>query len=203
MSTDKLTDEQVLQLIQTRRTCYQFLDKTAFPLDKEKLNLCLQAALYAPNHKLTQPWRFWVLGDQTKTAIANVYADLRAKKRAITDPECYPTFYEKGLQKFTAIPTVILVGQVLNDDKVVRKEDYAACACAIQNFQLMAWQQSIGVQWSTGPIIDDARTYEILNIDANQIQLIGALYLGNIDGSCQPNQNIKRKSVNQVTEFCP
>lgn len=193
--------QSLLNLIQSRRTCYQFLDKNIHPVEDIKLDICLQAAIWAPNHKLTQPWRFWVIGDKTKAQLAHIYADNRAGKKSQSDASCYQNFYDKALAKFLAIPKVILVGQKLDEDNTVRTEDYAACACAIQNFQLMAWQQNMGVQWSTGPIINDDRSYQALLLDNNKIQIIGALYLGNIDENCQPKSQPKRKAVNQVTEY--
>lgn len=196
----KQDTQQVLDLICSRRTCYQFLEKSQNPIDKEALNHCLKAAIHAPNHKLTQPWRFWVLGDNSKQKLAHIYADNRAQKKA-KDPSCYDTMYESAIAKFAKIPQIVLVGQLKTDNPVTAKEDYAACSCAIQNFQLMAWQQSIGVQWSTGPILQDQRTFDALDIDSQKVELIGALYIGNIDCNCVPNSNLKRKSVEEVTEF--
>ncbi len=201
MTKSILDSEQVLDLIKSRRTCYQFLDKQLYPLEAEKIHQCLQAAVYAPNHKLTQPWRFWILGEQFKKELASIYADNRAGKKAISDDDCYQCFYDKAIEKFSKIPQVILVGQQLSDNPVVVKEDYAACSCAIQNFQLMAWQLGIGVQWSTGPVISDSRTYQALDIDQSQIELIGVLYLGNIDENCQPNPTNNRKTVEEVTTY--
>ncbi|BCN92245.1 nitroreductase [Thiomicrorhabdus immobilis] len=201
MEFNQINTESLLNLIKSRRTCYQFLDKEIYPLDDTKLNNCLQAAIWAPNHKLTQPWQFYVVGEKLKNRLAEVYADNRASKKSQTDTECYAGFYQKALEKFMAIPQVILVGQVLAQDSTVRQEDYAACACAIQNFQLMAWQQKIGVQWSTGPIINDPRTYQNLSIEPSQIQLIGALYLGNIEENCQLKNQSKRKTVEEVTFY--
>lgn len=201
MSIQDLQTDLVFKLIQSRRTCYQFLDGKKYPIDEDQLNLCLQAAIFAPNHKLTQPWRFWVLGENSKAKLADIYADNRAAKKAQSDSDCYQSFYDKAIEKFSAIPKVILVGQSQHQDPIVAKEDYAACSCAIQNFQLMAWQQQIGVQWSTGPIINDPRTYELFGIDQKEVQLIGALYLGNIDGTCQPNQNVKRKPIKDITAY--
>ena len=202
MTNSECSNAQVFNLIQSRRTCYQFLDKYEYPVDNQKLQICLQAATYAPNHKLTQPWSFWVIGDEFKKKLSHIYADNRAsKKQAQTDDDCYQCFYDLAVEKFTKIPKVVLVGQNIASDPVVFKEDYAACACAIQNFHLMAWQQSLGMQWSTGAILEDPRTYELLQIDPQNCSLIGALYLGNIDNKCQPKGVVNRKPVEQVTQF--
>lgn len=196
------SNEQVFNLIQSRRTCYQFLDSNKYPVDNQQLQICLQAATYAPNHKLTQPWRFWVIGDNYKNKLAHIYADNRAsKKQSITEDDCYQCFYDLAVEKFTKIPKVILVGQVIAKHAKIEKEDYAACACAIQNFQLMAWQQQLGVQWSTGPILEDLRTFELLDINPQEVSLVGALYVGNIDKNCQPKGTANRKLIEEVTEF--
>jgi len=201
MLNEYLDHQTMFNMIESRRTCYQFLDKKSHPVEKDKLDLCIQSAIYAPNHKLTQPWHFWVIGKQFKTQLATIYADNRAAKRSQKNSDCYQEFYDKAVEKFEAIPQVVLVAQQLNSDSIIRQEDYAACSCAIQNFQLMAWSQKIGVQWSTGPIIDDLSTYEALSINKDEYQIIGALYLGNIDSSCLPKQRPKRKSVSEVTEY--
>ncbi len=204
-----MNPNHLLPFIQSRRTCYQFLEKTDNPVHLKSIQMCLNAAIYAPNHKLTQPWRFCLAGEDTQRQLAHIYADNRAlkntqiltKERLSKAEVNYDCFYQKAFDKFMAIPSVILVGQQVSMNEVVYKEDYAACACAIQNFQLMAWSLDIGVQWSTGPIISDQRTYDLLEIKRENIELIGALYLGHIDEGCLPNKELKRKPLNEVTAF--
>lgn len=201
MKSTNIDTQSLYELIQSRRTCYQFLDKEIAPVDEVELNICLQSAIWAPNHKLTQPWRFWVIGENTKKQLAHIYADNRANKKALLEACCYQRFYDNAFAKFMAVPKVILIGQALAPCEVTQKEDYAACACAIQNFQLMAWQQNIGVQWSTGPIISDSRTYQELGIQRSDIEMIGALYLGHIDEQCFAKALPKRKTLEEVCQY--
>ncbi|MBF6058898.1 nitroreductase [Thiomicrorhabdus sp. HH1] len=196
-----MNETSLLEVIRKRRTSYQFLDSDSYPVEDTELKICLESAIWAPNHKLTQPWRFWVLGSDMQKRVAEVYAQKRAQKQSQNDPDLYQSAYDKALEKFIRIPKIVLVGQLLAKDPVIAKEDYAACACAIQNFQLSAWYQQIGVQWSTGPILNDPRTYEMLGIEAENCELIGVLYLGKIDEDCCPNQMVKRKPVAEVTVF--
>ena len=65
----------------------------------------------------------------------------------------------------------------------------------------MAWSLQIGVQWSTGPILSDQESYDLLGITKQKIELIGALYLGQIDESCVPSKLVKRKPLNEVIRF--
>lgn len=184
------------KLVRQRRTTYQFLDKY---LDKDLVNECIDAAIWAPNHGLTEPWRFFVVGDQTKQSLVTIYAQLRADKRAEPGSEEHQTIYQKACQRFLANPVMVLVGQLKSSNPITYKEDYAACSCAIQNFQLMATELGLGVQWSTGPIIEARETYSILQINPEEIELIGLLYMGY--PSCESNQI--RKPVAQVTQYYP
>jgi len=197
-----MNPNHLLSLIQSRRTCYQFLNRSKYPIEQTSIQMCLEAAIYAPNHKLTQPWLFWTVSDSIQAKLAHIYADNRALKNTQTVLDnkkvAYQKFYQKAFDKFMEIPSVILVGQSLSDNEVVRKEDYAACSCAIQNFQLMAWSLKIGVQWSTGPIISDQRTYDLLTCQKERIELIGVLYLGYINDDCLPKSSAKRKPLSEV-----
>lgn len=184
----------ILQTIKSRRSVYQFLPAR---IEREWIDQCLEAAIWAPNHKVTEPWRFWVLGPRMKSVLAHIYADNRAGKRAAPQTEAFKDIYDKAMLKFQAIPEIVLVGQVLHSDPVMRKEDYAACSCAIQNFQLAAWELGLGVQWSTGPIIEDKRTFDALEIDSNALALIGALYIGK--PACVGESG--RKPIEKVTTY--
>lgn len=201
MLSTQIEANVVLDFILSRRTCYQFLDKTTSPVKAEKIDLCIKAAISAPNHKLTQPWHFYVVGNEFTIKFADIYADNRASKNSLLDKNCYDNFYTKAITKFLAIPKIVMVVQNLVEDEVICQEDYAGCSCAIQNFQLMAWSMNMGVQWSTGPIINDLRSYQLLNLDPTKQRIIGALYMGNIDENCIPKSKAKRKSVNEVTDY--
>lgn len=183
-----------LSLAQQRRTIYQF---TSQPVEAEKITYCLQAAIWAPNHGLTQPWHFYVVGDKTKQKLTEIYATTRAAKRAQKNTSEYDDIYAKACDRFLANPQIVLVGQQRSNDPIQTKEDYAACACAIQNFQLAAWEQGIGVQWSSGPIINQQQTYQILGLDSQQIELIGILYIGY--AQCVPDST--RKPLSEVVSY--
>lgn len=169
----------IAAVIKNRRTTYQFSNAK---VPQDILNQCLEAAIWAPNHKMRQPWLFWQLGEVSQAWLSQIYAEHRASKKVSQqDPE-WTCLYDKAVQKFQRIPQVILVGQKLVEHPVDVMEDYAACACAIQNFQLMATELQLGVQWSTGPIICDERVYQFLNLDKTQTKLIAALYMGFPEG---------------------
>lgn len=137
------------------------------PVPGDLLERVLHAGLWAQNHKLTEPWRFTVLGPETHRRLAAAFAE--------TQP---PTARADATGKILSKPLVVAVGQRLGGDEAQQREDYAAIACAIQNIQLAAWAEGLGMQWSSGKIIRLASVYEVLGIDRETEEIVGLLFFG-------------------------
>src|SRR5690606_3257170 len=61
-------------------------------------------------------------------------------------------------------------------DPTQQREDYAAVACAIQNFAIALRQDGWDSKWSTGGLTRDARTYELLGVDQNALEIVGFVF---------------------------
>lgn len=163
-----------LETLLSRRTIYQFKPT---PVPEVILERALEAATWAPNHGLTEPWHFYVLGPRTQQHMAQIYARLRADKRADPGTDAWQAQFDRALNRFEAFPRIVLVGQVMAESPIQQQEDAAAVACAIQNLQLALWSKGVGCQWSTGPIIRAEETRRLLNLP-DQVDLVAALYIG-------------------------
>ena len=75
-------------------------------------------------------------------------------------------------------PTIVAVSCLQEGDEQRRREDYAATCCAVQNVHLAAWNEGVGMQWTTGPITLEKETYELLGVDPEREYMIGFLYTG-------------------------
>jgi nitroreductase len=139
------------EAILTRRTIKDFKPDL---VPSDALDRALSAGTWAQNHKLTEPWRFIVLGPETHRAIATID------------------------QKLATKPTIVAVTYRLNGDAVQQREDYAATCCAIQNIQLAAWADGLGMQWSTGRTAMSPQTHALLGINAGEEEMVGLLYFG-------------------------
>ncbi len=158
-----------LEVLMSRRTIQDF--KTD-PLPDGILERALEAALRAPNHKLTNPWRFTQVGPKSR----KVFVDLAAEAKFGADPsERQREMVAKKLEKS---PVFLAVSQVLDPDPFRRQEDYAAVACAIQNLSLALWAEGVGSKWSTGPATRHPLTYELLGIDPASEELVGVVMIG-------------------------
>jgi nitroreductase len=142
------------------------------------LEKILAAGIWAPNHHLTEPWRFIVLGPETRERLAARYAEWRMEKAPAEAVERRARIYEESLRKFLAIPTIVVVAALQEGDEQRRREDYAAVCCAIQNVQLAAWAEGVGVKWSTSAVIRDPVAYELLDLAPERFSIIALLYVG-------------------------
>ena len=166
----------VLDVLKARRTIFKFNSR---PVSDEMLKRIFEFGLWAPNHHVTEPWRFVVLGETTKETLARRYGDVqqgKASEKAGEDAR--KVLWQAGYDKFISKPTIVAVSCVQEGDEQRRREDYAAVCCAMQNVQLAAWELGVGMQWSTGPITMQKETYELLDVDPDREYIIGFFYMG-------------------------
>ena len=65
------------ELLRSRRTIHDFREE---PAPAELVREALDLARWAPNHHLTEPWRFYLLGPETASAIARLNAEIVTAK---------------------------------------------------------------------------------------------------------------------------
>jgi len=142
--------------ILTRRTHKAY---GAEPVDRATLTELLELGRWAPNHHLTNPWRFRVLGPD---ALARL-------KAAVGD---------EGAGKLDRAPTLVAVSCVRTpDDPVVEEEDLLATGCAAYAVLLGAHARGLAAYWRTPAILREAAGRAALDIpDAERC--IGLLHLG-------------------------
>lgn len=191
----------VMEAIESRRTIFKFKPD---PVPTNILEDLLFAGIWAPNHHLTEPWRFTVLGEEVKMKLAEQYRELKIEKvksklmenKAIVDKNL-DEIGERGFQKFMSKPTIVVVSCIQKGDEQRQREDYASACCAMLNIQLAGWEQGIGMQWSTGAITREMSTYNLLNINSENEYIIGFYYMGYPKEIPKP----KRKPLHQVLQW--
>lgn len=161
--------------IRTRRTHKAFGPE---PLAREQLLELLDLARWAPNHHLTAPWRFRVVGPE---ALARL-------KRA-AGPE--------GAAKLDRAPTLVVVSCALGDDPVQNEEDLHATAVASYIVLLSAHARGLAGYWRTPGLLraDEGRAAVSL---PDSERFVGLLHLGLPRQQKEPPE---RPPVEQATEF--
>lgn len=163
-----LDPQQLAGLIRSRRSINLFEPRA---VDDDCLLEAIELARWAPNHRLTEPWRFYLLGPETAAAVARLAAGLERSRKG-------ERAAEKRLTRLQGIPGTFVLTCRISDDPLLQQEDYAACCCAAQNLMLYLWNTGIGVKWTTGDITRESSFYEQLGIDSTAERVVGFFWYG-------------------------
>lgn len=164
---------ETIDTILSRRTAHTFERR---PVPDDVIMRALQCAVRAPNHKLSNPWRFTRVGPQTRARITELGLELKAQKSPLSAAQA-----AKARAQLEDPAELIVARQILDPDPHRRREDYGACACAIQNLALALWSEGVRSKWGTGAVTTDPRTYAMLEIDPAREEIIGFLWIGYAD----------------------
>jgi nitroreductase len=162
----------IITAIQSRRTIKEFCSD---PIPEETLWRILDAARWAPNHRLTEPWRIAIIGAQSREALADALARKAASSQ---DPSSLAKVKEDARKKVMSSPVLLAVSCRLAGNADQEAEDLAAVCAAVQNLQLAAWSEGIGSHWNTGKVTRLPETAALLQLSERGEQLVGFLYLG-------------------------
>jgi len=169
----------VAAAITNRRTVKQFLPQ---PVAQDQLAQLIELAVWAPNHRLNEPWRFYVLNGDARTGVGDIAgAILAAKIRAAGgDPEIAARKASEAAAAWASVPTLVFITMVGDPNPEIDLENYGAVCCAIQNFTLAAHAAGIGTSWSSGAV---AAAPELLTLvgAGEQERMVGLLRVGYLD----------------------
>ena len=113
----------IIEAIRTRRSIGKV---TQEPVAKETIEQILDAAVWAPNHRLTEPWRFFVLSGEGRGKLGEALAAIAtAQAGADLDAEALQAKAEDAKKKALRAPVVIAVAVVPAERKdVIELEEY-------------------------------------------------------------------------------
>ena len=147
-------------------------------LAREQIEELLELARWAPNHHLTAPWRFRVVGPRA----------LEHMKRA-AGPE--------GAAKLDRAPTLIVVSSVLTGDPVQDEEDLHATAVASYIVLLGAHARGLAGYWRTPGFLRSAEGRSAVDLPDGE-RFVGLLHLGR---GRQEKEPPERPPVAQTTTY--
>lgn len=164
----------VLDLIKRRRSIPRFKSD---PVPRDVIEKMLEAATWAPNHHLTEPWEFTVLAGAAQAE----FAEIRRRFRVSLFPDPSRPEAKKAAEKIhqdtIATPTIIAVTVNVADDPEVRDDDFAATFIAIQNMMLTAADLGVGTYMRTGGLVRDQRLREFLQVPPDR-RIAAIVYVG-------------------------
>jgi nitroreductase len=146
---------EVSDAIRRRRTHKQY---GSTPVDDATIRELVDIARHAPNHKLTQPWRFRILGPETRAAL---------------EAACG----EKEAIKLRRAPTLVLATAVLSGDPLTDREDVLATGCAVYAVLLAATERGLASYWRTPAALETAEARSVLGL-APEEDVVALIHLG-------------------------
>lgn len=163
-----------LEAIRTRRAVKEYLPT---PVPREWIEELLDAAHWAPNHRLTHPWRFHVfMDDGRERLVAARQAAVRWGFENRGEPVTEDAL-EFARKKCYSAPVIVIVSMVGHEDPIIDRENYAACWCAVQNLLLAATARGLGSYPSTGDWIDHNFVGPVLGL-TDQERPVACIFVG-------------------------
>lgn len=163
-----------MDALEAIRTRHSIAKVKPDPVTRPLIEKLLEAAVQAPNHHHTRPWRFVVLTGSGRERLGDVMAQSLKKQK----PDLPDSALDLERAKPLRAPALIAVGvEKSSDPRVWEIEDICAAASAVENILLAAHTLGLGVMWRTGPAARDPLVKQFLGL-APEEPLIGFLYVG-------------------------
>jgi len=150
------------------------------PLSDDTLGELLELARWAPNHDLTEPWRFRVLGPETLTRLASAGKP--------SDSE-----------KLRRAPTLVVASARLTGDAHQNREDVLATACAVYIVLLAASARGLASYWRTPALLETPPGRAAVGLGDDE-EFVALIHLG--EPATAPAAK-ERRAVGEYTEFLP
>jgi nitroreductase len=147
------------------------------PVSRDTIARLLDCAVRAPNHKLTEPWRFAVLTGPARARFAELRARHRLKRYADPGSEEARAGAEKIRRETEETPAFVVVMCALNPDEITREEDYAAAMMATANLMIAAESLGLGTYLKTGGIMRDSGLAGLVGLEP-EFRVVGVVSLG-------------------------
>src|ERR687884_1347273 len=166
----------VIRAIETRQSIGRVKQD---PVPKELIERILESAVHAPNHRITEPWRFHVFTGKGRGELARARAELARLQAEAEgeDEELAAGRISRERKKAFRAPVVIAVICEAGRDEVETLENYAACAAAVQNMQLTAHALGLAAMWRTGPVAYHEHMRKFLGLKEGDTP-VAHLYIG-------------------------
>ncbi|MBL7965224.1 MAG: nitroreductase [Flavobacteriales bacterium] len=171
----KYSVSEITAIIRDRRTIYP-KDHSDREVLRDVVERVLSNGTWAPNHGMTQPWRFKVFTSEARHRLARFMGEEYTR---ITPPEKFlPRKYENLTQRPLQSSVVVALGMARDPKgKISELEEQLAMACAVQNMHLTCTAYGLGGFWGTGAVVTGEGMRKFLGM-AEGDRCLGLFYMG-------------------------
>lgn len=184
--------KKVLEFLRRRRSVPPALLGAPAP-SRDELHGLLEMAARVPDHGKLEPWRFLILGPETKARIAPLVAErVRADGRG----------EEKAAKAGAAFRSPMIVAVVFSpkdSDKVPEWEQFLSAGAVCVSLVNAALAAGYGASWLTGMATDEDFARAHLGLGADE-RIAGLIHIGSSDAA-PPDR--PRPDIDAITDWMP
>lgn len=166
----------IYEAIFRRRNVKEF---TGEPVPDETLERLFSTAVWAPNHRLTEPTRFFAIRKDSpmRHKIAEVAWQTTYDGVVNPNPRQKQRSADASRDRVLNAPAMVYVYSLVGDNEEVTRENYATSCCAIQNMALAAVAEGLYMDWSTGGLTKLPDLAHTLGADEDWT-MVGVVFFG-------------------------
>ena len=166
----------VYDAIFRRRNVKEF---TGEPISDETLERLFSTAVWAPNHRLTEPTRFFAIRKDSamRHKIAEVAWQTTYDGVVNPNPAQKQRSADASKERVLNAPAMVYVYSLTGDNEEVTRENYATSCCAVQNMALAAVAEGLYMDWSTGGLTKLPGLAQTLGAD-EEWTMVGVVFIG-------------------------
>lgn len=166
------SENVVIDAIKSRRSVRRFKDEVP---KKSRIEQIIEASFWAPNHHLTEPWRFVVIAGEERTKLGEAMASSLSR----LDDGSPKSKIELERKKVLQAPVIIamICSPNTTNERVVMQEELVACGAALQNALLAIQSFGLGAWVRTGASSYSEEVKRYLNMRSNEF-LVAMIYTG-------------------------
>jgi len=179
----------IFDVISSRRSIKKYTDRS---ISHEAIKQLLEIAVQAPNHRMTEPWRFYVLGPESRAGFGAALGARKAKR--VEEPAAAEAVLHKVEESHRALPAMLAVSMTLDDNPEIREEDYASTFMAIQNLCLAAHVMGLGTHVKSGAVMDDPSARAAVGVGEGE-RIVATISLG------EPSELPVAKPRHEASDF--
>ncbi|OPA76187.1 nitroreductase [Paenibacillus selenitireducens] len=148
------------------------------PVSREDIEKMLEAATWAPNHRHTEPWKFFVMEGEGRGVLGRAYADIALD--GVTGLSTEEEAQQRSTHEKKAFRSPVIIAVAVTPSsgpQISEIEEFAAAHAAVQNMLLTAHSLGLGAVWRTGDPTYHPKMRAAFQLEARE-HLVGFVYVG-------------------------
>ncbi len=184
---------ETVEVLRTRRSVGQARLVNGPSLNHAEVVAAVESARWAPNHKRTEPWRFYLLDDERKVQLAEMWSEQLERTGS------KPDRVSAKLREWSEVPGVLIVtcSSAEAADETMLLEDYAATAAAVQNLCLHLWAKGVATKWSTAGVSEHEGFWPLLGHSQRPVntRVAALIFYGLVEELPKPHRKLAVEDV--------